>query len=412
MNLRNESLEANASQRLALFKQMLAAQKYMLCEEALKPAFCFTKPGIKKELLFKVTLNYNRVQIKSGEWNAADRVADSIYLRTIPSFSGSAAENCEELKAKVLKDTGKPLGLMVSVVEHFELFEKGSIKPRHWMDQGVAHYHLPMADFTANVHTDAFIAIDEVMHQFVQQGKVVLVHCKAGRSRSASVLVPHLSHRGDGQALLPDSRLEDIVTHLVSQRSQVYLGNEKVEKAREAIDRINKNDFPALKRNFAESDFKAFLSSLELKNGLAQSLALKMMGGYFVKHPGSDRAPHLLEFTQGIWSATNDDWYINFLANESSLEAFVNTKSSVESGEKRRELVDIFAQEMDALLQVMFGFTQDKLKQFKQAYLRAALAPRCSILGIGLFEGVSKSQDLKSPTAAGRSIDFNYLTGQ
>lgn len=423
MSLRSEIVETNKSKRLVLFKKILAAQKYMLCEEALKRAFCFTKAGLKKELLFKVTLNYNRVRIRTGEWNVADRVADSIYLRTIPSFSGSAAENCEEIKQKILEETGKPLGLIVSVVEHFELFEKGSIKPMHWMDQDVAHYHVPIPDFTANVHTDAFIAADEIIDNFIKAGCVVLVHCKASASRGPSVVAPHLSHHGDGTgALPPNSPIESAIEHLAQRRKQVDLSDEKVAKAREALDRINKNDFPAQKENFTVTGFKTFLFSLEMKNGLAQSLALKMMGGYFAKHSDSDRAAHLLEFTQGIWSAKNDDWYVNFLANESSLKAFVNATSTVSDGEKRSELVDIFAEEMDELLRVTFAFTQEKLEEFKQEYLSKSIAPRCSIFGeekkgkMKLFDGrvaessrEGESQNLNSPTAAGCPIKFNYL---
>ncbi|KAH7699388.1 Protein F28C6.8 a, partial [Aphelenchoides avenae] len=66
-----------------------------------------------------------------------------------------------------------------------------------WEEANIRFHHIPMQDFTGTTSRQniqkALAFIDEV----ASDGKSVYVHCKAGRTRSATVAVCYLMHKYD-----------------------------------------------------------------------------------------------------------------------------------------------------------------------------------------------------------------------
>lgn len=60
--------------------------------------------------------------------------------------------------------------------------------PQDWLLSGVEHYWLPVPDFIYAPSVEEILPAIEFMRKFEGSGRSVYVHCKAGRTRSATVL--------------------------------------------------------------------------------------------------------------------------------------------------------------------------------------------------------------------------------
>ncbi len=107
---------------------------------------------------------------------------------------------------------------VLTLLETFEL-EDGLIHPataQDWLDKGIDYLQIPAVDFVS-LTKDQLITGVEYMHQYINKGKIVLVHCKAGRGRSASMVVAYLLKYGIGDKKF--SHLEDAYNYLLKYRN-------------------------------------------------------------------------------------------------------------------------------------------------------------------------------------------------
>ena len=82
-----------------------------------------------------------------------------------------------------------------------------------YREVGIEQFHMPTVDFTHPIVDDVDRAV-EFIDDFVRRGETVYVHCKAGRARSATVVLAWLvRHRG----MTPDQAQQ----HLLSVRPHV-----------------------------------------------------------------------------------------------------------------------------------------------------------------------------------------------
>jgi len=125
-------------------------------------------------------------------------VTDQIALGALPIKTKFLTHGGHHLKIiQQAKSKGYPLGLVVSVIQPFELKGEGILlKPvsvEDWKLLGVETVQLNIPDFSANASLDDIDSIVKKIKQTVNAGKSVYIHCKAGRARSWMVLMCYLT---------------------------------------------------------------------------------------------------------------------------------------------------------------------------------------------------------------------------
>lgn len=118
---------------------------------------------------------------------------DKIYLGMLPVFS---KENHLSIKEQ-------GIGTILSTVEPYELFSAAgedlaqsyNVLPSDWKKIGINFYSVPAPDFE-EMSIEQLSEAVKVIENSLAQGKPVYVHCKAGRSRSASAIAAYfLKHQ-------------------------------------------------------------------------------------------------------------------------------------------------------------------------------------------------------------------------
>lgn len=114
---------------------------------------------------------------------------------------------------------------MVSLNENYELCV--SNKAEEWQALGVEFLHLPTVDLsTAPKHQDLVTGVDFIRRQSVDNpSKSVYVHCKAGRSRSATLVGCYLIMRYNMTA-------EEAANLMLHVRPHVIMGDLQLEAMR------------------------------------------------------------------------------------------------------------------------------------------------------------------------------------
>lgn len=147
------------------------------------PAFCLTIEivRLRKEILFEITLLYTIGT--TPEWWSP--ITPHIVLSAIPLSN----------HLQTLKD--EKINSVLTILEDFEV-EEGLVTPissRDWKESNIEHYHLCVQDFfgvpSNKIHEGVVW-----MHGQITQNKKVLVHCKAGRGRSATAVISYLLKYG------------------------------------------------------------------------------------------------------------------------------------------------------------------------------------------------------------------------
>lgn len=131
-----------------------------------------------------------------GLWNNEDEITDNLHLSSLPMRG-----NEEDLIKKVNAPDSNSM-LVVSAVDPYEnnetLLFMDPVRPEEWkktfkIDESevkVEHVQLVMRDFSSGKEIDVKSAAEIVLkiQQFRDAGHSVLVHCKAGRTRSAMLV--------------------------------------------------------------------------------------------------------------------------------------------------------------------------------------------------------------------------------
>lgn len=171
---------------------------------------------------------------KSGYWNNMDKISDYLYLSSLP-MRGS--------EEKLIKDVGAQGDhsmLVVSVVEDYENNETlpfmDPTRKDEWEKKfHVNHDQVKMKDFSPGdkdtVEIAAKVVVKIQRHRLKEQG--VLVHCKAGRTRSAMMVALVLALYDFGQQIehadkTPKQLIDMAIEFIQKKRPQVKV-NEDVK---------------------------------------------------------------------------------------------------------------------------------------------------------------------------------------
>jgi len=174
--------------------------------------------SIKKQFIFWFTFNVvtNGPRIEFlrpllhpifGQRNWWDEVIPGLLLGALPIIN-YGHENLPEYCANKVR----PLTGVVSCCSHSELKGEGlgviPVSPQFWAERNIRQDHLAMADFTGMIQADhSGVLTPEAqelqclqkihqsilnMHDDLEGGNSVYVHCKAGRGRSVLVVICYL----------------------------------------------------------------------------------------------------------------------------------------------------------------------------------------------------------------------------
>ncbi|MBA2367950.1 MAG: dual specificity protein phosphatase family protein [Candidatus Protochlamydia sp.] len=137
--------------------------------------------SFSKKVKYEVSLGYTKMG-QNDWWTKIEPY--NIYLGALPLMNEGHLEKIAELGV-----TG-----VLSMVEDFEL-EAGwvnvPVTPLDWDKAGINVEHIKAVDFCPLTHAEiergvAYLAV------MLEQGQKVYVHCKAGRGRSATIVVAYL----------------------------------------------------------------------------------------------------------------------------------------------------------------------------------------------------------------------------
>lgn len=91
-----------------------------------------------------------------------------------------------------------------------------SMDESEWKKEGIKFHHVPMQDFTGSTSRENIQHAVDFIDEINKEGKSVYIHCKAGRTRSATVACCYLMKKYD---YLPNVAMDILKTH----RRQVIL---------------------------------------------------------------------------------------------------------------------------------------------------------------------------------------------
>ncbi|EYB83237.1 hypothetical protein Y032_0339g2951 [Ancylostoma ceylanicum] len=161
-------------------------------------------------LAFYPSLGYNllRNYLQPQKWTWYNRVDDTLLVGALPFKSMQ-----DDLVNK------ENVGGVVCCVEEYELkLAYNAIKKEDWEAAGVEFHDIPMTDFFGSAGRAQIDSAVHFIENVAAKGKSVYVHCKAGRTRSATVAACYLMKTRNW---LPNVAVE----FLKSKRPQTVLRN-------------------------------------------------------------------------------------------------------------------------------------------------------------------------------------------
>jgi len=173
----------------------------------------------QKKLWYEVSLSYIVLlkMMRIEQWYS--KILDEVILGAIP-LHNHAHEN--ELRTQ-------GIGAVLSLVEDHEamtssLFSEPVLQVE-WEGQTIDYLRIPIQDLTEPSIDEIKIAVEYISRQAKRQ-KITYVHCKAGRGRSATVVICYLLKyhsnliHSFGEETIP---VKQAIAFVRSKRPQIYL---------------------------------------------------------------------------------------------------------------------------------------------------------------------------------------------
>jgi atypical dual specificity phosphatase len=178
-----------------------------------------TAIALRKKIVFDFSFVYNCIRHKYNpdKWTKYDQILDNLYLGRIPIKN-------ENDHVHLPKDV--EIGAVLSMVERFENHSLGllsdPVTPEDWKSLGIEHHQIEAQDFHP-------LTVDEIeegvafIEENIGKGLKVYVHCKAGRSRSATIVAAYLVKSGACETL------DDAFSFMKQRRPAVKVGQKKID---------------------------------------------------------------------------------------------------------------------------------------------------------------------------------------
>jgi len=165
------------------------------------------------KITFYPTLMYNVLMARVSSRRWFDRIDDTVILGAIPFRSD----------LPLLKKAG--VKHVVSLNEHFELaFSRWwTVQPSEWAALNVRHLHLKVVDLVAAPSVDQTREGVNFIKEAKERRESVYIHCKAGRTRSATLVAAYLMEEDGLSPKEAEERIKSIRSHISIRRPQKRL---------------------------------------------------------------------------------------------------------------------------------------------------------------------------------------------
>ncbi|XP_073515661.1 phosphatidylglycerophosphatase and protein-tyrosine phosphatase 1 [Phyllobates terribilis] len=159
-------------------------------------------------VLFYPTLLYNVVMEKISRRKWYDRIDETVILGALP-FRG--------MSDKLIKEEN-----VRGVITMNEEYETRLLSPssQEWEALGVEQLRLSTVDFTGVPTLEHLQKGVEFVHKHRTMGNSVYIHCKAGRSRSATMVAAYLIERYKWKPDVASASIAEIRPHILIRGRQ------------------------------------------------------------------------------------------------------------------------------------------------------------------------------------------------
>lgn len=164
------------------------------------------KLSLKASINFFISMCYNKLlprepysTVLKNEYrivNGKKVPVGNIYLGSMPlERSGLNQVKHDEKILTAAQNDGRPLGLVVSAVQKPETSNKGicffkPVGPENWWKKHqVRSLFVPVEDYKVDIDFTHFSRAMKDIEATINSGNSVLIHCKAGRSRSVALAI-------------------------------------------------------------------------------------------------------------------------------------------------------------------------------------------------------------------------------
>ncbi len=288
------------------------------------------------------------------DWN---EIVDGIYLSVVPSP--------HDIKP-LLALAGDAVLHDFSILEEFEL----KVSPALWEKHGAKCTVLPIPDFTASIEPASIAYIVQKMHEARKRGEIVILHCKAGKARSAMIAVAYLATYPDFYPELkinthdtPAQRIKKATIYLKKKRPQVDLHHEllqdddweAMDKGIFAVPKAGKlfralqavqlslhlnpaNDDDVIYDDENDDDEnneiieqpihdpEDIFRTLKFKRDFIQFRSFQDIQSYIAKNKNSERSRYLKAFLQDVYHASDSSWHFKLMECFGFLQTYGGAK--------------------------------------------------------------------------------------
>ncbi|XP_066439403.1 phosphatidylglycerophosphatase and protein-tyrosine phosphatase 1 [Eleutherodactylus coqui] len=162
-------------------------------------------------VLFYPTLLYNVIMEKISRRKWYDRIDETVILGALP-FRGTSDRLVEEENVR-------------GVITMNEEYETRLLCPssQEWSALGVEQLRLSTVDFTGVPTIEHLQKGVEFVHKHRKMGNTVYIHCKAGRSRSATMVAAYLIEKHKWKPDVASAFIAEIRPHILIRNTQLQV---------------------------------------------------------------------------------------------------------------------------------------------------------------------------------------------
>lgn len=348
----------------------------------------------KQKAVFKTSLTYSEAQGAIFSHNEKDEIFREKVLSDGRVLGGLILGRIPNEKSDIFTNPPANLKLVVSAVEIAELSFPGIVTPGQWANKGVRHLIAPIKDFDCAIPDSLAILIVKEMHEAIQRGETVYVHCKAGKQRSASIVERIFvfyheiyASRLDVAAGPEDEERFDVWgKFLQSKRVQVELNvrsRGKILQEKKYFDRYFQ---------LGNVQHQDGIHSTKHIFDIAQLPAFKELGIYAFQQQNK-----LTDIVRGVFnsilSLAEDNPLVVWINNgPNPFQRFLDIKTNTADEGKRRDLVQQFKLQLTNLLQNFI-----KQDSYTPSHVVFAESPFTDFI-LGEFTAYGKQYLGKKPT--------------